>query len=101
MNWIQKNKIFLRRFPPDGRYLIGISGGRDSVALFHWLKEFGYRKLIACHLNHQLRGRASNADASFVEKLVAKYDADLELGCANVRALAGKQKTSIEAAARA
>jgi tRNA(Ile)-lysidine synthase len=103
MNWIQKNqnKNFLRRFPPDGRYLIGISGGRDSVALFHWLKEFGYRKLIACHLNHQLRGRASNADASFVEKLVAKYHADLELGCANVRALAGKQKTSIEAAARA
>ncbi|MEY2544239.1 MAG: tRNA(Ile)-lysidine synthase, partial [Verrucomicrobiota bacterium] len=99
MNRIQ-NKIFLRGFPPDGRYLIGVSGGRDSIALLHWLHECGYRKLIVCHLNHQLRGRSSDADARFVEKLAANYDVDLEMGSADVRALAAKQKISIEAAAR-
>jgi len=49
LNRIQ-NKNFLRGFPPDGRYLIGVSGGRDSIALLHWLRECGYRKLIVCHL---------------------------------------------------
>jgi tRNA(Ile)-lysidine synthase len=96
----RKDKNFLRGFPPDGRYLIGVSGGRDSIALLHWLHECGYRKLIVCHLNHQLRGRSSDADARFVKKLAANYDVDLEMGSANVRALAAKQKISIETAAR-
>ena len=96
----RKDKNFLRGFPPDGRYLIGVSGGRDSVALFHWLSQSGYKNLIVCHLNHHLRGRSSDADARFVEKLAAKVDVDLEMGSANVRALAAKQKISIEAAGR-
>jgi tRNA(Ile)-lysidine synthase len=99
LNRIQ-NKNFLRQFQPDGRYLVGVSGGRDSVALLRWLKESGYKKLIVCHLNHQLRGRSSDADALFVEKLAIKYDLDLEMGSADVRALATKQRISIEAAAR-
>ena len=100
MNWIQIKTDLLRRFPPDARYLIGVSGGRDSVALLHWLINLGYKKLIVCHLNHQLRGRSSDADARFVEKLAAKYGVNFELGAANVRALAKKKKMSIETAAR-
>jgi tRNA(Ile)-lysidine synthase len=91
---------FLRDFPPAHRYLIGFSGGRDSAALLHRLVDLGHKKLIVCHLNHQLRGRSSDADARFVEKLAAKYDVDLELGSANVSALAAKSKISIETAAR-
>ena len=98
MNWIQTKTKF--RFSPDGRYLIGVSGGRDSVALLHWLISLGYKKLVVCHLNHQLRGRSSDADARFVEKLAGKYQVDFELGAANVRALAKKKKTSLETAAR-
>ncbi|MFL6516294.1 MAG: hypothetical protein ACJ8M1_14840, partial [Chthoniobacterales bacterium] len=30
---------------------------------------FGFHRLIVCHLNHELRGRSSDADAQFVEKL--------------------------------
>lgn len=98
MNWIQTNKNF--QLPPDGRYLVGVSGGRDSVALLHWLVSRGYRNLIVCHLNHQLRGRSSEADARFVAKLAEKCDVELEIGSAGVRRLAAKQKISIEAAAR-
>jgi tRNA(Ile)-lysidine synthase len=87
-------------FPPDARYLIGISGGRDSVALLHWLIGLDYKRLIICHLNHQLRGPSSAADSRFVKKLAAKYQLDFELGSANVRAIAKKKKISIETAAR-
>ncbi|HYR23795.1 MAG TPA: tRNA lysidine(34) synthetase TilS [Chthoniobacterales bacterium] len=96
----QKDKNFLRKFAPDGRYLIGVSGGRDSVALLHLLVERGYKKLIVCHLNHQLRGRSSDTDARFVQKLAAKYNVDLELESTNVHAIAAKEKMSIETAAR-
>ena len=100
MNWIQIKTNVLRRFPPDARYLIGISGGRDSIALLNWLVNLGYKKLIVCHLNHHLRGRSSDADARFVEEFAAKYRVDFELGAANVRALAKKKKMSIETSAR-
>jgi len=90
----------MRNFPPDARYLIGVSGGRDSIALLHWLVNLGYDKLIICHLNHQLRGQSSDADARFVQKLAAKYQVGFELGAANVRALARKKKMSLETAAR-
>jgi tRNA(Ile)-lysidine synthetase, N-terminal domain len=89
-----------RDFPLNGRYLIGVSGGRDSIALLHSLGDIGFKNLVVCHLNHQLRGRSSNADARFVEKLAAKYDLEAEIGSANVRALASKRKTSIETAGR-
>jgi tRNA(Ile)-lysidine synthase len=126
MNRIQLAKKFLRRFPPDERYLIGVSGGRDSVALLRWLIEGGYKKVIVCHLNHHLRGRASNSDAQFVQRLVRLHSqkpvgqalrlpnskagkrgacptiarVDLELGSVNVRSLAAKKRLSIETAAR-
>jgi tRNA(Ile)-lysidine synthase len=51
-------------------------------------------------LNHQLRGRSSEADARLVEKLAANYQVNFELGASNVRALAKKKKTSLETAAR-
>jgi tRNA(Ile)-lysidine synthase len=112
-----------RDFPPDGRYLIGVSGGRDSVTLLQWLISLGYERLIVCHLNHRLRGRSSDADSRFVKKLVEHYNRqvlglprtrlgkrsarptkgggiEFEVSSANIRALGKKQKMSIETAAR-
>src|ERR1039457_4768381 len=86
------SKQLARDFPPTRRYLIGVSGGRDSVALLHSLVDLGYTKLIVCHLDHQLRGRSAKADAKFAEKLAANYDLDFEHGSTNVRALAAKKK---------
>lgn len=100
MNWIQTDTNLLRQFPVREPYLIGVSGGRDSMVLLHWLIGLGYKKLIVCHLNHKLRGRSSHADARLVEKLAGKYQLDFEVGAANVRAFAKKKKISIETAAR-
>jgi len=127
VNRIQIKTKVSRSLPPHARYLIGVSGGRDSVALLHWLVDAGYKRLVICHLNHQLRGNSSNADARFVKRLVERYnqtivgqalrlpgsrtgkrsarrttigDIEFALGSANIRALGKKQKMSIETAAR-
>ena len=124
MNWIQIRTKLLRSVPPDARYLIGVSGGRDSVALLHWLISLGYKDLTVCHLNHRLRGRSSDADARFVKRLVQRcnqefegnalrartgkrsagpttaHRIEFEVASANIRALRKRKKVSVETAAR-
>jgi tRNA(Ile)-lysidine synthase len=97
---INPSAAVLRSFPATRRHLVGISGGRDSVALLHWLIERGYENLVVCHLDHRLRGAASAADARFVEKLANQLGARFHSESIDVRALARKKKLSIEAAAR-
>jgi len=123
MDRLSADSRVTRDFPPDAPYLIAVSGGRDSVALLHWLISLGYERLIVCHLNHRLRGRSGDADARFVNRLVERYNEQalslprtrtgyrrprpitnggiaFEPGSANIRALGKQQKMSIEAAAR-
>lgn len=54
------------------RIIVALSGGPDSVCLFdilYKLKEQIDFSLSACHFNHKMRGRASEADEKFVLKL--------------------------------
>jgi len=95
-----ESERLLRDFPPTNRYLIGVSGGRDSIALLHLLVDLGYNKLVACHLNHQLRGLESRGDARFVEKSARDMQVDSEIGSTDVGALAKQSKLSMETAAR-
>src|SRR3954470_11495271 len=96
---IELKKVFAA-FPPSRRYLIGVSGGRDSVALLETLIDFGYYNLIVCHLNHRLRGKASDADARFVQKLAGKFKSEIVVASADVAAFAKRKKISMETAAR-
>ena len=86
--------------PVTGRYLVGVSGGRDSMVLLHALRQAGYRRLVVCHLNHQLRGRAASADARFVEKAAVRWKFAVEVGRAEVKLLAERCRISLETAAR-
>jgi tRNA(Ile)-lysidine synthase len=95
-----ESQRFIRDFPSSRRYLIGVSGGRDSIALLHLLVDLDYHKLIVCHLNHQLRGHESRRDARFVEKIAGDLQLDCEIGSTDVGALAKRSKLSIETAAR-
>ena len=88
------------RFPVGRKYLIAVSGGRDSVALLDLLVQSGFKKLVVCHLNHRLRGRESTADARFVGTLGRRHSLPVEQESADVKALASEQKLSIETAAR-
>ena len=83
------------------RYLVAVSGGRDSVCLLHLLVAQGFQNLVVCHLNHQLRGLFSSDDAAFVRELAESLGLPFEIGRLNVRRLADEGKLSIETAARA
>lgn len=90
----------LRPYPPGARYLVGVSGGRDSVALLSGLVAAGYRRLVVCHLDHGLRGAESAGDAAFVRRLAEENELTAEIGAADVRGLARTRKLSLETAAR-
>jgi tRNA(Ile)-lysidine synthase len=86
--------------PKRRRYLAGISGGADSVALLYLLHRHGFREVVVCHLNHGLRGRASTGDARFVEKLADSLGYPCESGKTDVRAVMRNNGDSLETAAR-
>lgn len=82
------------------RWLVGVSGGADSVALLRLLVNEGFSNLIVCHLDHRLRGRASTADAKFVEGLAAELELPCEIARAAVKKRMVECKESMETAAR-
>ena len=49
---------------PGGAVTVLVSGGADSTALWHTLRELGY-EVSALHVNHGLRGEESDEDAAF------------------------------------
>lgn len=86
-------------FSPDERCLIGVSGGRDSVALLHQLLAAGFRKLVVCHLDHGLRAESAD-DARFVAELAAKHGLESVIARQDVAARAKRRRQSIETAGR-
>src|SRR2546423_13990934 len=74
-------------FRPGHRIGVAVSGGADSVCLLHVLLELASRydlQLTVLHLNHNLRGKESRADADFVRDLAGRlglpfYIEDLHL----------------------
>ena len=67
----------------EAAVLIGVSGGADSVALLRGLvqlrNEFALSLHVA-HLNHKLRGAASDADATWVGQLATSLRLPVEIG---------------------
>jgi tRNA(Ile)-lysidine synthase len=68
---------FSRRLLPEhGDVLVALSGGGDSVALFHVLAGLRERlhigRLDIAHVNHGLRGEESDADEAFVRAIAAQ-----------------------------
>ncbi len=85
--------------PPGPGMLVGVSGGRDSVALLHWLRAQDNERLVVCHVDHALRAE-SDEDARFVEKLAHEWGCEFVGHRVDVRALAKRRKLSLETAAR-
>lgn len=96
----QSIAAFTRQHPARERKLVAVSGGRDSVALLHALHEAGHRRLVVCHLNHRLRGRASAGDAAFVKRLATKLGLTCESEAVDVKREARDAGLSLETAGR-
>ncbi|MEO5712394.1 MAG: tRNA lysidine(34) synthetase TilS [Luteolibacter sp.] len=99
MTLIEKSPWFAS-VPRKKRWLVGVSGGADSVALLHLMVVAGFSNLVVCHLDHGLRGRASAGDALFVKRLAAKLGLPSEVGKADVTAGMRERGESMETAAR-
>lgn len=85
--------------------VIAVSGGADSVALLMSLDELIKSgridlKLQVAHLNHRLRGKASEADARWVASLAKRLGHAVTNGSVDVKRRAAKTGDNLEQAAR-
>jgi len=82
------------------RWLVGVSGGMDSMALLYVLLDAGFTNLVVCHLHHGLRGKESDGDARFVKRVGEKAGCAVEIGRVDLKALIKDSGESLETAGR-
>jgi tRNA(Ile)-lysidine synthase len=85
------------------KILVAVSGGVDSMVLLHVLHELSQKnkwEIAVAHLNHQLRGRSSDADERLVARTAKKLGVPIITGCVDVKSLARTGRLSLEMAAR-
>jgi tRNA(Ile)-lysidine synthase len=85
------------------KLIVAVSGGPDSVCLLHLLS--GLRKeldieLRIAHLDHRLRGAASDADATYVAALARRLKIPATVESRDVKAYRARHRLSLEEAAR-
>ena len=89
--------------PSGGRIIVGLSGGPDSLALLDILHRLAPRHgltVVAAHLNHSLRGAASDADEAAVRRVCAGYGVRLYVRRRDIAAAAADSCQSPEEAGR-
>lgn len=103
---ICKVKEAIKRYnmPLRGRTVaVGVSGGADSMALLHVLleikDEFGMN-IIACHVNHCIRGETADRDERFVVDECKKLGVDARVLRADVPAKAKEMHLGVEECGR-
>ena len=87
----------------DLTLLLALSGGGDSVALFHAmhaLKTAGPGRLVVGHVNHGLRGEESEADERFVRELCQRFCVPCEVARASIDPAMPEAADGLETAAR-
>ncbi len=94
----------------NGRILVGVSGGADSVALLRGLavladahttesRSTGRFEIVAAHIDHQIRDDSAE-DAQWVRSLADEFNLDCRVETANVPGRVADTQESIEEAAR-
>ncbi len=98
----------------DVTVVVGVSGGADSVALLRQMSalraqtkdvttidnDFAPGNLVAVHVNHRLRGDASDGDEQFVVALCESLGVKCIVGQVDAQSLADDQGDGLEAACR-
>ena len=94
-SYINENQLLAS----DKTVIVAVSGGADSVALWHILKNLGYDCVMA-HCNFHLRGEESYHDEEFVRRLAEKYQTPFFKIDFDTAKYADENGISVEMAAR-
>lgn len=98
--WYCREKNMLKQ---HDRIVVGLSGGADSVCLFHLLLEIRERfelQLYGVHVNHGIRGQEASRDQEYARMLCERNDVPFFCFEAKVEELARENKISVEEAGR-
>lgn len=72
-------KLQINEVPKEATLIVGVSGGRDSMALIHALrKQRPDINIIPAHVNHGLRSDADD-DAAFVQGMMQRWELPCEV----------------------
>ncbi|WP_298734988.1 tRNA lysidine(34) synthetase TilS [uncultured Chitinophaga sp.] len=93
--YIEREQLFSR----GEKILLAVSGGADSVVMAHLFHAAGLSFAIA-HCNFQLRGRESERDEQFVDRLGAAYNVPVHKIRFDTAAYVATHRVSIQVAAR-
>ena len=94
---IARERVFLA----EERIGVAVSGGPDSVALLHALRElYPERARVVIHLNHGLRGPAADGDEVFVRNLAATLGCDFFVRHRDVARASERGSSNLEQAGR-
>ena len=99
LQYIKQNQMIQK----GEHIIVGVSGGADSVCLFHILRQLqaeGFLTISVVHVNHGLRGDAAQEDEEFTRQLAQQYAISYNSVSVNVEAEAKKRGMSIEEAGR-
>ncbi|HUU15651.1 MAG TPA: tRNA lysidine(34) synthetase TilS [Sedimentisphaerales bacterium] len=100
-DFIKANELF----SSADKVLLAVSGGADSTALLYAMHALSSEnvfgaELLCAHINHQLRGAEADSDEDFVIAQAASLKLAVTTKHVDVRGFAGRNKLSIETAAR-
>lgn len=99
LQFIQEHNLVLSQH----KVVVAVSGGPDSVCLLHimvGLRDELNMKLHVAHLNHQLRGAESEADAQYVYNLAQQLGIPATIEQRDVKSYQVQRHLSLEEAAR-
>ena len=99
LRFITENSLISR----GDSIIVALSGGADSVSLFHFLISIRDEldlKIYAFHLNHMIRGESAERDMHFAEKLCERYDVDITIERSNIPEISKRDRISEETAGR-
>lgn len=83
----------------ESRFILGVSGGIDSMVLLHLMKGAGYTVSV-CHCNFSLRGEESDGDEQFVSDYCRTTETEFSSVRFDTKKHAGENNISIQMAAR-
>lgn len=83
--------------------VVGLSGGADSVSLLHFLisiREQYNLTIVACHVNHMLRGEEADRDENFVKNLCFANNVEIRILHADINKISAERKIGTEQCGR-